>query len=392
MVSSARRIGNPPLISKPMPARRFASVPESRLDRFPASYFARLVESSPDIVVAVDRGGTIVFYNDGAEKNLGYTAAEVLHQSVLKLYPSVEEARRVMAAMRSEQCGGPGKIKNFETTFVTRWGESIPVAISGSVLYDENGLEIGSIGFAKDIREIRKRDRLATLGEVAVALCHEINSPLEVILNEVELLESFVRETASDEQAVVEEERVDAVRREVLKIQEIVNRLVEMSRDGTYGTREYLVGQQMTDVSRSPLVAEQCSEPGLGGLRILVVDDDLGVCRSLRDLLVAEGCEVVVSTDGLRALEILDRTSVDLVISDVVMPDLDGYDLFMEIRRRGSTPVILMTGYYYDRDHVIKRSRLEGLESVVFKKPVDPGRLKAMVRTLTGRASAGPPA
>ena len=67
------------------------------------------------------------------------------------------------------------------------------------------------------------------------------------------------------------------------------------------------------------------------------------------------------------------------------MPDLDGYDLFMEVKRRGTTPVMLMTGYYYDRDHVIKRSRLEGLEGVLFKKPVDPERLKAMIRELTHR-------
>jgi len=127
---------------------------------------------------------------------------------------------------------------------------------------------------------------------------------------------------------------------------------------------------------------------------VLVVDDDLGVCRSLRDLLVAEGCQVLVATDGLRALETLNRSSVDIVVSDVVMPDLDGYDLFMEIRRRGTIPVILMTGYYYDRDHVIKRSRLEGLQSVIFKKPVDPARLKKMILNLTNRSpepDSGPP-
>ena len=365
-----------------------AMASSSRLARLPSSYFERLVESSPDIVIAVDRAGTIIYYNDGAEKGLGYTAVEMLGQNVGRLYPSRQEAHRVMLAMRSDEFGGPGKVKNFETTFVTRWGEQIPVAISGSILYDDNGLEIGSIGFAKDIREIRQRDRLATLGEVAVALCHEINSPLEVILNDVELLGNFVRHKASDEEAVVEEERVEAVRREVLKIQEIVNRLVEMSRDGRYGTREYLTGQQMTDVHRAPAPARP-AQGGLDGVRALVVDDDLGVCRSLRDVLVAEGCDVLVATDGLRALEILNRTPVDIVISDVVMPDLDGYDLFMEVRRRGNTPVILMTGYYYDRDHVIKRSRLEGLESVIFKKPIDPARLKAMIRTLTGRAVAG---
>lgn len=356
--------------------------PEQRLERFPSSYFERLIESSPDMVVAVDRTGTIIFYNDGAEKNLGYTAAEILGQNVSRLYPSVEEARRVMAAMRNDDYGGPGKVKNFETAFVDRWGQKFPVAISGSMLYDENGLEIGSIGFAKDIREIRKRDRLATLGEVAVALCHEINSPLEIILNEMELLETFVRKSCTDEQAVVEEERVEAVRREVLKIQEIVNRLVDMARRGEYGTREYLIGQQMTDVSRADRL--RAKPESLAGLRILVVDDDLGVCRSLRDLLTVDGCQVQIATDGLRALEVLERNPIDLVISDVVMPDLDGYDLFKEIRRRGDVPVILMTGYYYDRDHVIKRSRLEGLESVIFKKPIDPNRLKVMIRQQCG--------
>ncbi len=76
---------------------------------------------------------------------------------------------------------------------------------------------------------------------------------------------------------------------------------------------------------------------------------------------------------------------MDIVVSDVVMPDLDGYDLYMEVKRRGPTPVILMTGYYYDRDHVIKRSRLEGLQGVLFKKPVDPDRLKALIRELCQR-------
>ncbi|MGD9763243.1 MAG: response regulator [Candidatus Binatia bacterium] len=371
-----------------MSAQRGAKSSEPRLARLPSSSFERLVENSSDMVVAVDRAGTVIYYNDGAEKGLGYAASEMLGQHVGRLYPSVPEAHRVLAAMRSDQWGGPGKVKNFETTFLTRWGEQIPVAISGSILYDENGLEMGSIGFAKDIREIRQRDRLATLGEVAVALCHEINSPLEVILNEVDLLGSFVRRKATDEEAVMEEERVDAVRREVLQIQQIVNRLVDMARGGQYGTREYLVGQQMADVTPRPTKLEpRPVDSGLHGLRVLVVDDDLGVCRSLRDLLAAEGCEVLVATDGLRALEILNDTSVDIIISDVVMPDFDGYDLFMEVKRRGTTPVILMTGYYYDRDHVIKRSRLEGLESVIFKKPIDPTRLKAMIRTLTGRAA-----
>lgn len=350
--------------------------------KFPPHYLEQLIEVSPDIVVAVDRTGLIVFYNDGAEKNLGYSGAEILGAHVSKLYPSAEEAKRVMRAMREEPWGGPGKVKNFETFFVDRWGQHIPVAISGSILVDDAGLEIGSIGFAKDIRDIRHRDRMATLGEVAVAVCHEINNPLEVILNQSELLHQFVCDTASDEKAVVEDERVDAIRREIAKIQGILGRLVAMSRGEQYETREYHGGTQMTDLGPR---GGQRTQHNLGGLRVLVVDDDLGVCQSVRDLLADEGCEVLTANGGLQALEIFQATDVDIVVSDVVMPDLDGYDLFMEIKRRGDTPVLLMTGYYYDRDHIIKRSRLEGLEGVLFKKPVDPERLKQLVRELCHR-------
>jgi PAS domain S-box-containing protein len=354
-------------------------------DTFPPHFLEQLIESSPDIVVAVDRVGMVVFYNDGAEKNLGYTAAEILGQNVTMLYPSLAEARRVMQAMRSDEWGGPGKVKNFETVFVNRWGEQVPVAISGSILSDDAGLEIGSIGFAKDIREIRRKDRLATLGEVAVAVCHEINNPLEVILNQVVLLDHFVSEVASDERAVVEEERIGVLRREITKIQQIINRLVEMAQGGQYGTRVYHGDTQMADLSPRPGPRGRGT---LVGLRILVVDDDPDVCQSVRDVLVEEGCDVLTAGSGLEALRVLDRVTVDLIVSDVVMPDLDGYDLFMEVKRRGDTPVLLMTGYYYDRDHVLKRSRLEGLEGVLFKKPVDPERLKTLIRQLCHRQPA----
>ena len=152
-----------------------------------------------------------------------------------------------------------------------------------------------------------------------------------------------------------------------------------MAQGAQYSTREYHAGTQMTDLTPRHT---QRPRRTLAGLRILVVDDDLGVLQSMRDLLAEEGCEVITAGGGLEALRVLDRTPVDVVVSDVVMPDLDGYDLFMEVKRRGTTPVLLMTGYYYDRDHVIKRSRLEGLEGVLFKKPIDPERMKALIREL----------
>src|ERR1700752_2489388 len=92
-------------------------------------YFQKLVESCPDIIIAVDRQGTITFYNDGARQNLGFSPEEVLGKNVLLIYPTHEKARAVMAAMRAEDGHGKGRISNFETVLKTKKGEEIPVAI-----------------------------------------------------------------------------------------------------------------------------------------------------------------------------------------------------------------------------------------------------------------------
>src|SRR5262245_19849516 len=179
--------------------------------RLPTIYFEKLLENSPDIVVAVDRRGVIIFYNDGARSTLGYTMAEVLGQHVTRLYPDLAEARKVMAARRDGYGAGvQGQVRKFETRFVGKSGVELPVAISGSVIQSNDGEELGSIGFAKDLREIRRHDRLVTLGQVAVGVAHEINNPLEVIVNNVNLVQKHMARVSSDEDCIIESERVDS--------------------------------------------------------------------------------------------------------------------------------------------------------------------------------------
>ena len=50
-------------------------------------------------------------------------------------------------------------------------------------------------------------------------------------------------------------------------------------------------------------------------------------------------------------------------------------------------PVILMTAYYYDKDHILKRTRLRGLEGALFKKPINPGKLRAILMQLRQKAA-----
>lgn len=351
----------------------------------PVQYFQKLVESCPDIIISVDKHGTITFYNDGAQQNLGFTYEEVLGKNVLEIYPSIEEARKVMTAMRADTDGGRGHVRNFETIFKTKKGEKIPVAISAAITYDDRGNEIGSIGFAKDIRDIRRRDQLVTLAEVAIGVSHQINNSLEVLVNQIEMLRKYVARAANDEDYLIESERLDSLASQVEKIQDITNRISQMADEGEYGTEEYLNGKMMTDL-RVENTGKPCDRPKtdarypLGGLKVLVVDDDARVCDSLKELLEGERCCIETASSGVHAIDCLDRQQFDLVLSDVVMPDMDGYELYQTVKSKTpKLPVVLMTAFNYDKDHIIKRSCLEGLQGVIFKKPVNPAMLKKVL-------------
>jgi CheY-like chemotaxis protein len=291
-----------------------------------------------------------------------------------------------MTALRESLDGG--RISSFETVLHDKDNQEIPVAISGSLIYDEQGTEIGSIGFARDIRRMRQREQLATAGEIAVSLAHEINNPLETITNNLELLTHCVENHLSPAELVVENERLGAIQACIGRVNAIVRRLDDMTRKGVYETRDYLKGKRMADLA--PRADTEKAETGvrdgtdqewpLAGMSVLVLDDDLSVVTSLADVLRAERCVVHTATVPSAAFGILRNMKVDAVVSDVVMPEMDGYEFYLRIKEEmANLPVILMTGYYYDKDHIIKRSRLEGLEGAIFNKPINPAKLRELL-------------
>jgi PAS domain S-box-containing protein len=339
-----------------------------------------LIARSTDIVIATDRRGNIIFYNDGASRSLGYSQVEVLGRFVGILYPDVEEAKRVMGAMRNPDFGGAGIVENFRTTLFSKADHHIPVAMSATITFDEFGTPDGTIGFAKDLREILQKDQLATLGEVAVGLSHEINNPLSVILNQVELLEREINAAAGDRDTSVECERLYGIRREASRISSIMSRLGEMVETERYETMEYIGPARMINLRDDRKPTER-KYPELKDLRILVVDDDMGICRSVEEVLANEGCLVDTAADGAEGLRKAEVSTFDLVLTDVVMPEVDGYELYCRLQEKfPDLPVLMMTAFHFDKEHIIKRSRLKGLKGVLFKKPIDPDRLREVIR------------
>ncbi len=348
----------------------------------------RLTDRSTDIVVATTRDGKVDYYNDGAERGLGYTPEEIMGEHVSRLYKDIEEARRVMAAMRGSERGRRGIVETFKTCFLSKYGEEIPVAISGTIIYDDAGEEDGTIGYAKDLRSILHRDQLATLGEVAIGLSHEINNPLAVILNQAELLETDVYALADEIDTSVETERLDAIRREVGRIAQILERLGEMVETDTYETVGYIGPARMIDLKHrhDPESAAKHWRALLAGVRILVVDDDPGICRTLEEILAGSGCEVETAGNGVEALERIAAHRFDLLLTDVVMPKMDGHDLYLELQQsHPDLPVLMMTAFHFDKDHIIKRARMKGLQGVIFKKPLNPDHLRQVICETLGR-------
>lgn len=117
--------------------------------------------------------------------------------------------------------------------------------------------------------------------------------------------------------------------------------------------------------------------------KILVVDDDILVVEALRGLLSASGYKVEVATRGQEALDILKRESFDLLILDVVMPKMTGFDVCCEVRNRddvmGNVKIIMLTAK-------TERGNLEIDEKcgcdLYLPKPIDPGKLKQLIKEL----------
>ena len=91
--------------------------------------------------------------------------------------------------------------------------------------------------------------------------------------------------------------------------------------------------------------------------KILVVDDDKNICELLRLYLVKEGYGVTIANDGTAALQEFDKLHPDLVLLDVMMPGIDGWEVCRKIRQNNQTPIIMLTA----KDEVM--DKVAGLDS-----------------------------
>lgn len=119
------------------------------------------------------------------------------------------------------------------------------------------------------------------------------------------------------------------------------------------------------------------------GTKILVVDDDLGICDVLKVHFEAEGCQVAVANDGVEAIALFRTYRPDLVLLDIMLPKKDGQQVLSEIRKESNTPVVMVTakGEVFDKVLALEM----GADDVVVK-PFDLKELSARAKAILRRA------
>ncbi len=222
-------------------------------------FLSRVIEASPNAIVAARRSGEIVLFNPSAVKVLGWSQEQALGMHVGKLYPP-GGAERIMRLIRGDDHGGPGRIASLREVVVSTTGELIPVEISAALVH-QGEEEIATVGIFTDLREqvaieerlqeavenLEQSQRQAVVVEVAGAAAHQLNQPLTSLLGYAEFLRRQVDE--EDEMYRVAGKIYDDAKR----ISEIVRKIGRITK---YRTRDYAGGRQIVDLDEASSAEE----------------------------------------------------------------------------------------------------------------------------------------
>jgi PAS domain S-box-containing protein len=186
-------------------------------------FLQSIIESSADAIITTDIHGRFTFWSPAAQEIFGYQAEEILGRRVADYYSGgLEEAREVMRKLRAE-----GRVLNYQTAFSAKDGRWIEANTSMTLLSDESGAEVGTLGILKDVTELKRlegemvrSERLRVLGAMAAGVAHDFNNLLAIILGHAQLLERRLSDSDSLERLGIIQNAVEDGVETIRRIQE----------------------------------------------------------------------------------------------------------------------------------------------------------------------------
>lgn len=121
--------------------------------------------------------------------------------------------------------------------------------------------------------------------------------------------------------------------------------------------------------------------------RILLIDDDVELCELVAEYLEGEGFDLEVAYDGVSGLDQAQNKTYDLIILDVMLPGLTGFEVLRRFRERSTVPVLMLTARGEEVDRIVG---LEMGADDYLPKPFNPRELAARIRAILRRSDATP--
>ena len=229
-----------------------------------------IIQTSMDGIIANDRQGKIIIFNEGAERIYGYTREEALSKiHVTQLYPE-GQAKQIKKMIYGDEYGGPGRLINYSVEVLTQTGELVPILLSATII-DEKGEEVATVGHFKDMREIKRledelltSERMATVGQTTAGIAHGVKNILHGMK-----LGAFMIDTGFDK------DKPESLRKGWNLVRKNINRVSKMTKE------------MLSLASTAPPAFEVCS------LNEIVEE----VCELLAEEISRRGISLVLELD-----------------------------------------------------------------------------------------------
>ncbi|MCK5657524.1 MAG: response regulator [Syntrophobacteria bacterium] len=257
-----------------------------------------IIQTSMDGIIANDRQGKIIIFNEGAERIYGYTREEAISKiHVTQLYPE-GQARQIKKMIYGDKYGGPGRLINYSVEVLTQTGKLVPILLSATII-DDKGEEMATVGHFKDMREVKRledelltSERMATVGQTTAGIAHGVKNILHGMK-----LGAFMIDTGFDK------DKPESLRKGWNLVRKNINRVSKMTKE------------MLSLASTTPLAFEVCS------LNDIVEE----VCELLAGEISRRGINLVFELDPLLPQVTVDPDGIHTCLLNLVTNAVEAF-------------------------------------------------------------------
>lgn len=368
-----------------------------------------VMETSTEPMVVYDKNGSAEYINPAFEKIFGWTPREVIGKKIDFILPEGAESTRQAfdMALQGKICYG------LETVGKTKAGKKKEIRITASPIVDDSNIYNGMVVYFQEISERVRSRRIAEEASLAKSsflanMSHEIRTPMNAIIgmshlclgtdltprqrNYVQMIHQSARLLMGNINNILDFSQTEAGKMELESIPfnfEDVLKDVEDAADLDGCLTKPVVPSDLPDAVMDTLggegrvkIAQNLSESWkikplatINSAKILVAEDNTINQILAEDLLTQAGFEVVLAENGKKAVELADAVRFDLILMDLQMPEMDGFEAtraILEKQPGNHPPIIAMTANALagDRERCLEAGMVDHIA-----KPIEPGVL-----------------